>query len=155
MKKIKLSWLLLILCLCSCSNEEIFYEFHSFEKGEWTREEPAVFTLNVTDTLSYYTLDLVLRNDDSYAYQNIWLFIDRKNPEGEIRSDSLNVELADVYGKWHGKGLSLYSLSIPYLSSLRYDSGGDYTYTIRQGMRENPLKGVSDIGLKLSKQTAQ
>lgn len=149
------AWILVFLCLFSCSGKEVFSEFHSIRNASWNREEPASFEINVSDTLSLYTLDLVIRNNDDYSFQNLWLFIDRKNPEGTIVHDSLNVELADVYGKWHGKGMSLYSLTLPYKSGLKFPSSGDYTYTIRQGMRKNPIRGISDIGLILSKKSTQ
>jgi gliding motility-associated lipoprotein GldH len=156
MGRIKLScWGLFFLCLLSCSEKEVFTRFHSVPNGSWNREEPAVFEISISDTLSFYNLNLVIRNNDDYPFQNLWLFIDRKNPEGTTLSDSLNMELADVYGKWHGKGISLYSLTIPYKTGLQFPVGGDYTYSIRQGMRENPIKGISDIGLVLSKKSTQ
>lgn len=142
----------LSLCLFSCSEKkEVFSEFQSFRDGSWSREEPAVFTINVNDTITQHHLNLIIRHNDDYTFQNLWLFIDLKNPEGFISSDSLNIELADVYGKWHGRGLSIYNLKVPYSTELQYPASGDYTYIVRQGMRENPLKGITDIGLVLSK----
>ena len=155
MKTGKNGWLLLLLFLFSCSEKEVFYEFHSFKNEEWNRKEAADFTVNITDSLSTYNLDVILRNNSDYPFQNLWLFIDRTDSKGEFLSDTLNVELADVYGKWHGKGLSLYSLTIPYQSGINYSSGGDYVYSIRQGMRTDPIRGISDVGLRISKKTAK
>jgi gliding motility-associated lipoprotein GldH len=156
MKRIKLNcWILVFLCFFSCSEKEVFSEFYSVENGSWDREKPAVFEINVNDTLSRYNLDLVVRNNDDYPFRNLWLFIDRENPDGTMVSDSLNIELADVYGKWYGKGMSLYSLSVSCGSDLQFPHSGNYVYNIRQGMRENPVKGISDIGLIFSKKTAQ
>jgi gliding motility-associated lipoprotein GldH len=135
--------------LSACSHHEFFFEFHSIHNANWQREEPATFSFDVKDSLSVYEIWVEVRNDNNYPYRNIWLFIDYQTPEGKFRTDTINADLADVYGKWHGKGLSLHTLSIPYDKSVRFSSGGVHTWSIRQGMRENPLKGISDIGLKI------
>lgn len=98
-----------------------------------------------------FDVSLEIRNNNDYPFRNIWLFVDFQAPGGDVRTDTVGVDLADVYGKWHGSGISLYSLSIPYEKAVRFPQKGAYTYSIRQGMRENPLKGISDIGLKISK----
>lgn len=135
----------------ACSQEEIFFEYHSLDNAQWKREQPAVFNIKVGDASLFYDVFITIRNNDNYPFSNIWLFIDCKTPEGNSRTDTLGADLADVYGKWYGKGLSLYNLSIPYETSVIFPDTGTYTYSIRQGMRENPLSGISDIGLKVSK----
>jgi gliding motility-associated lipoprotein GldH len=140
---------LLLFFLSACSHNELFFEFHSIEKADWQRENPATFSVDVKDSLAVYEIWVEVRNNDDYPYRNIWLFIDYQTPEGRLRSDTISADLADVYGKWYGKGLSLHTLSIPYEESLRFSSCGVHNWTIRQGMRENPLKGISDIGLKV------
>lgn len=145
-----------ILCILlgvffSCSEKEVFSEFHSFSKAEWGQNDILKFQVPVYDTLSYYDVFLELRNNNDYPFRNIWLFIDSESPNGEVRSDTLNAELADIYGKWYGKGIGVYTYSFPYELHMQYKDTGTYVYSIRQGMRENPLKGISDIGLRVSK----
>jgi gliding motility-associated lipoprotein GldH len=141
-----------VFFLCfACSHEEIFFEYHSFDNAQWKREQPAVFNVNIEDISLPYQVFVMLRNNDNYPFGNIWLFIDCETPEGNTRTDTLGSDLADVYGKWLGKGLSLYNLSIPYETSVVFPDTGVYIYSIRQGMRENPLNGISDLGLKVSK----
>jgi gliding motility-associated lipoprotein GldH len=139
--------------LVSCSHNEIFFEYHSFKKGGWDRNDVAVYHVNINDTTDLFDVSFEIRNNNDYPFRNIWLFVDFQIPEGSVRTDTIGANLADVYGKWYGKGISLYSLTIPYETSARFPQKGTYTYAIRQGMRENPLKGISDIGLKISKKT--
>jgi len=149
---IKLLFIFLAISgIISCSHNEIFFEYRSFENSVWNRDNPAVFQVNIEDNSLPYNISLELRNNNSYPFSNIWLFIDYKTSDGVSRRDTVSAELADVYGKWHGNGLSLYNLSIPYETSFLYPDTGTYTYSISQGMRENTLKGISDIGLKVSK----
>jgi gliding motility-associated lipoprotein GldH len=142
---------LLYLFGVSCSHNEIFFEYHSFKTGNWNREDAAVYRINIDNTEHLFDVSLEIRNNNDYRFRNIWLFIDFQSPEGYIRTDTVGFDLADVYGKWYGSGISLYSLTIPYEKSVRFPNKGVYTYSIRQAMRENPLKGISDIGLKISK----
>ena len=140
-----------IFGVASCSHNEFFFKYHSFSNAEWNRDDPAIFHVYIEDISQIYNVSIELRNDNSYPFSNIWLFVDYKMPDGTSRSDTINAELADVYGKWYGRGMSLYNLSIPYETLVLYPDTGTYIYSIHQGMRENPLKGVSDIGLKVSK----
>ena len=142
---------LLFFFLVSCSHNEIFFEYHSFKKEGWDRKDAAAFHINTNNTTDLFDVSLEIRNNNDYPFRNIWLFVDSQTPGGKVRTDTIGVDLADVYGKWYGKGISLYSLTIPYETGIRFRQEGTYTYFIRHGMREDRLKGISDIGLKISK----
>jgi gliding motility-associated lipoprotein GldH len=145
---------LLFLFVTACSQkEEVFYEFRSFPKSKWDQREAIRFEVPIKDLTHTYDVSIELRNNNDYPFKNIWLFVDYQTPEGKIRQDTLGTDLADEYGKWHGSGISLYSYSFLYEENVQYPDTGIYIYTIRQGMRENPLKGLSDIGLRISKKT--
>ena len=150
-----LIFILMITGIVSCSHKEIFFEYHSFANTEWNRDEPVVFSVKIEDNSQPYDVSIELRNNDAYPFSNIWLFVDYKTPDGNSRADTIGADLADVYGKWYGKGLSLYSLSIPYETAVLFPDTGTYIYSIHQGMRENPLKGISDIGMKVSKKSSK
>lgn len=145
----------ILLGIISCSQKEIFFNYHSFSNAEWNREDTAVFNVKIEDNSRPYNVSIELRNNNDYPFSNIWLFVDYKMPDGKSRTDTVGVDLADVYGKWYGKGLSLYNLSIPYETAILFPDTGTYVYSIRQGMRENPLKGISDIGLRVSKKSGE
>ena len=147
--------LLMISGIISCSHNEVYFEYHSFANSEWNRNDEAVFQVNIEDNLQPYNLSVELRNSNSYQFSNIWLFVDYRMPDGTSRKDTINAELADAYGKWYGKGFSLYNRSITYKTSFLYPDTGIYVYTISQGMRENTLKGISDIGFKVSKKSVE
>jgi gliding motility-associated lipoprotein GldH len=137
----------------SCSHKEVFFDFHSIKNASWERNDVAVFEVNITDSIHPYEVFVEIRNNENYTFSNIWLFVDFKTPGGSIRTDTIGMDLADIYGKWYGNGISLHCLSTLYEKSIRFPYTGTYTYTIRHGMRDNPLKGISDIGLKVSKKT--
>jgi gliding motility-associated lipoprotein GldH len=144
-----------IVLLSGCSGKEIFSEFHSFPHSSWLRGEVVNFEVPVSDSIQPYDVFLEIRNTDDYPFRNLWLFVDITAPNGELREDTINIELADIYGKWYGKGVSLYIHSVAYDENIHYPFSGNYTYSVRQGMREEVLKGISDIGLTISKHAHQ
>ena len=141
--------------IASCSRNEFFFKYHSFANAEWDQNNPVVFDVKIDDNSQPYDVLIELRNNNDYPFSNIWLFIDYKTPAGHNRTDTIGVDLADIYGKWYGEGLSLYNLSIPYETSVFFPDTGRYIYSIYQGMRDNPLKGISDIGLKVLKKSGE
>jgi len=153
MKKSRLPLLLLTVLTCSgwwsCKFDEQYYRFHSFREAQWDKDETVRFEVPIDDPTKNYDLFLDIRNNNRYPYSNLWLFIDVQLPDGTVRSDTLEIRLADVYGKWYGKGLSLFTLSAPYKTDLQYPESGTYIYTIRQGMRTDLLTGISDIGIRI------
>ena len=144
--------LLLFIFLSACTESEIFSEFHSFPKSEWDKQHAIRFEAPVYDLSAPYNVSIELRHNNQYPFRNIWLFVEYQTPSGNIRTDTLTTNLADAYGKWYGKGISLYSYSFNYQENVQYSDTGMYVYTIRQGMRSDVLKGISDIGLRIAKE---
>ena len=149
----KFGWTLLLVLFSACSGKEVYSDFRSFPYSEWDSREAIRFKVPIKDASQNYDAFFEIRNTNDYPFSNLWLFVDYETPTGDIRSDTLQVELADVYGKWYGKGISLYAYSFPYELNIQYPDTGTYIYTIRQGMRKNPLEGVSDIGLIIREKT--
>jgi len=144
---------LLLFLTTACTSKEIFSEFHSFPDAVWERSEKANFEVSVLDSTQQYDVFLEIRNNNDYPFRNLWLFVDVTMPDGKQRRDTINAELADVYGRWHGKGISLYTYSFLYESNIQYPNTGAFLYSITQGMREESLNGISDIGFFVLKKT--
>lgn len=147
--------LLFVISFTSCENEEMYYQYHSFTNGDWNKEDACLFEVDITDTTSFYNVDIEVRNNNEYSFRNLWLFVEFQTPDGRIRKDTLDCELADDYGKWYGNGITLYTLVFPFESGINYPHSGKYTYSIKQGMRAETLRGITDIGLKISKKNEE
>ncbi|MDR1437058.1 MAG: gliding motility lipoprotein GldH [Candidatus Symbiothrix sp.] len=135
----------------ACSPDELFSEFHSFPGAKWPRNEKVGFKVESQEEALPQDIFIEIRNSNAYPFRNLWLFIDVTAPDGSRRCDTVNVELADVYGKWHGRGVSLYSTSFLYEANVKYPLPGTYIYSIRQGMRETVLEGITDVGMTVTK----
>ena len=147
-------FLLFILCsflLSACINQNTYTDFCSLKNGEWNKDGICCFDINVSDTINPHQIFIETRNNSLYPYRNIWLFVDIQTPSGNIRKDTIGFDLADDYGNWLGKGINVYKLERPYEKSFIFRQPGIYTFSIRQGMRDDVLKGINEIGIKLAK----
>ena len=152
MKKVHPFLLLLLLFCTSCNTNVIYDENLTIPEGEWCSTMPAYFTVNVEDTLTFNTLYLTISNTVNYQYQNIYFFVTLFLPNGQVARDTVNCDLANNYGEWYGKGMGkTKTLQFPYRTNFLFPYTGDYKFYIEQAMRDDTLKGINAIGLKVEK----
>lgn len=146
-------FLLLMLAFVSCSDEEVvFQKSVEFPTDGWSKDSAAVFDYSSADTVGKYSIVVDLRNDGSYRYQNFWLFVRSMSPDSVVYSDTLECVLADNKGRWIGEGSgSMRHLPVMFLSEVQFPKQGKYSFELTQGMREDVLKGIHDIGLRIIK----
>jgi gliding motility-associated lipoprotein GldH len=143
----------LIILLVSCDSKRFFEENKSIENGVWNSTNFPSFTVNITDTLARYDLYLNLRNDGVYPYSNLYLFIHTLLPGGKKATDTVECQLADPDGKWHGSGLgSLKFNRFLFQRGMVFPRRGVYHFDLEQAMRVKELKGIRDIGIRIEKQ---
>lgn len=141
-----------LFCLVSCDNNGIYHQYLSIDNNAWQKDSAAVFTVPIIDTANLYNVIIDIRNRNEYSYQNLYLFVYSTTPDGKTDGDTLNCILADNQGRWYGKGIgSTSTLPIMYMPSVKFSQKGVYTFKIMQGMREEILEGISDIGLRVEK----
>jgi gliding motility-associated lipoprotein GldH len=141
-----------LLLALSCKNKA-FYEQYQVVELEWGREKEYFFTYNITDNRRLYRVSIEVRNNRLYPYQNLWLFCSEEQPVGPVLCDTVECMLADDYGKWFGRGISIFHLAIPFRTRYRFPHKGQYTFCIRQGMRNTRLNGIEEIGLRIEPDT--
>lgn len=106
------------------------------------------FTAAITDTINPYNVIISVRHTQQYPYQNMWLFVERA---GEM--DTIEFYLADQRGRWLGNGFgNSREMPVLYQRAVVFPVRGEYTYRIWQGMREDDLRGVQDIGLIIERE---
>jgi len=144
----------LAFCMLSCSKNEVFFDYHSINPTGWQATDTLIFSPVINDSHSTYDLFLEVRNDNRYAYQNLWLYIDGLQVDNTVTPfpPPFEVLLANEFGKWNGKGFSIvYELSVPYLQGVRFTHMGEHRISIRHGMDNTPLVGIKSIGFRIVK----
>lgn len=122
-----------------------------FPKHEWKSSEKPVFTFEITDTASLYNIFFVIRHEDAYGYNNIWVNMNVRSP-----ADTINVRrefiLANNKTGWLGSGMDdIFEHRIPFNDKPAPLHQGKYTFTLQQDMREDPLEHVLNVGIRVEK----
>jgi gliding motility-associated lipoprotein GldH len=148
----KLLIFLLFLLFASCNNNLLFDENKAIEEMKWHQDDTLSFVYHVDDTLQACDFYLNIRHTEDYAYNNLYIFMRTDFPNGQSARDTMEFVLQNNDGKWKGSGAgSLRDNSILFKQNLRFPLKGDYKFSLEQAMRENELKGISEIGLRIEK----
>lgn len=138
------------LLLVACGPREIYNQYVSIPEYGWNQDSLAVFRVDVEKADAAYDILLMVRNESTYPNSNLWLFVDVFSPDGHQHRDTLELQLADVNGRWLGSGWgSLYSLDYPFMRHTRFAAPGTYVFRIAHGMRHEDIQGIRNIGLKV------
>lgn len=142
--------LIVAIVMVACNSDIVYDGSVRVANPTWHADSVARFEITIEDTTSDYQSGILIRNSGDYAYQNLWLFITEIAPDYTITCDTIQYFLADNYGRWLGSGIgSLYTNIYYYKEDLHYSQEGVYTYEIRQGMRDEELKGITNIGMQI------
>lgn len=143
--------LLMLLGLGSCTNDTIFDQNIAINNRSWSYDEKPSFTIDIKDNSVKYNIYINLRHTGTYAYSNLYLLLHEKGNKLIDTSFRKEIKLAELDGRWIGKSAaSLYEIEYLAKENFTFPDTGVYTFSIEQNMRENPLKDIADIGLKVT-----
>jgi gliding motility-associated lipoprotein GldH len=111
------------------------------------------FTISGKDTASIYNVYMVLRHTDAYNFNNIWIKGSVVLPGDSVgKSAKYDLTLADPEKGWLGSGMDdIYEHRVVIQERTKFNKPGTYTFTIEQIMREDPLRHVLNVGLRVEK----
>ena len=154
MKKLIFMVLSFVLFFISCDSSKVYEEYITIPDGIWNRYQPVTFEVEIADTLNSHNIYINIRNGSYYPFNNLFVFITTKAPNGNMIKDTLEITLADDRGKWLGKGLGdLWDLQRIYKQNIRFPVSGIYTFEIEQAMRKEyeNLPQIMDVGLHVER----
>lgn len=143
----------IIITMVSCGNNKLYDESVVIPDAKWDNKNIPYFDVTVDDTLTDYAFYLNIRHLENYRYSNLYVFMHTEFPNGNVTHDTIECTFAYPDGKWMGKGSgTIRSAKILLNPALRFPLKGDYHFQIEQAMREEVLKGITDIGICVEKQ---
>ena len=151
--KNKLTWLP-ILILAACQNNIIYHSYAPVPLDGWDKSDTLVYTLPNSIPTGNYEAEIGIRYQESYPYRDIWLEVSHNTKDTlTYVTDTLQLFLVDEAGNKTGNGLcGLYQCDLPYKASIPIRTEGSArTFRIVHIMTDNPLTGISDIGIRLRK----
>lgn len=143
-----LTVVLTALTACSPGSGE-YSNFANLPEGGWAFDAPLSFVTDTVDSVSTGRIIVALRHNNSYDYSNLWLKICYNNNRRRV-VDTVNITLADLYGRWEGKGFGAsYQKAVTVARGVRMMRGD--TITVSHIMRVDTLRGVEQLGVEFEK----
>jgi len=144
------------LLVAACAKIDLYEKVVNIPAQAWQSSFRPSFTFEISDTTAPYQLFLLLRHDNRYNYNNIWINLHRKSPDGKVSTVPYELQLATNERGWLAEGMDdLYSHRIPLTppanDTFYFNRAGAYTFTVEQTMRQDPLQHVMNVGLRIEK----
>lgn len=143
---------LMLVAFSACSKLDVYEKTAPFPSFEWNSAFKPQFTFTITDTNSLYNIYVVVRHEDSYHYNNLWVNVTTKAPNTPATTQQLEIILASNGKGWLGSGIDdIFSHRIRITQAPVKLKKGDYYFSLQQIMRENPLQSVLNAGIRVEK----
>lgn len=144
--------LLVIVFAVGCRQLNVYEQLHPFPNHEWASGDSCVFTFRITDTAARYHIYAILRHEDAYHYNNIWMEVGTRAPGDTLKKQSVMLTLGDNTKGWLGVGMDdVFDHRVLITRNPIPLVAGEYTFTLKQIMREDPLQKVLQAGIRVEK----
>ena len=141
-----------IISLTSCYDFPIVSDSKAIDSEGWYSEDSVSFEWEVDNLDMRYNAFIDIRHTGQYSFSNLYLITNLTFPNGKQKRDTIHVTLADDRGNWFGSGLGdLVDHRIAFIENKEFPIKGTYKLKIAQGMRQDPLKAITDVGFRLEK----
>jgi gliding motility-associated lipoprotein GldH len=141
--------------LSACTDIDLYEKVAAIPDHQWKGSFKPSFTFEIQDTTVPYQVYVILRHNEKYNYNNIWVNLHTKSPDSTISKAQYELPLANTEKGWLGTGMDdLYEHRIaltPINQRFYFKKAGTYTFTLEHVMREEPLENVMNIGLRIEK----
>ncbi len=155
-KKILFFLISSVLIVASCTTVDLYEKSVAIPGHSWKSSFQPSFSFVIKDTSSSYKLFIVLRHTDKYNFNNIYINLHVQRPGMDtMMAEKYDLTLATNEKGWLGSGMDdIYEHRIsltPDNQPVYFRKPGNYTFTLEQIMREDPLNHVLDVGLRIEK----
>jgi gliding motility-associated lipoprotein GldH len=147
------SYCLFTISIISCTRIDLYEKVLPIPKHEWKNNFKPQFAFDITDTMASYQLFLILRHNDRYNYNNIWLNVFIKGPDNKVQKFQVEKLLATNASGWLASGMDdIYEHRLQLTETpVQLKKPGRYIFGFEQIMREDPLQNIMDVGLRIEK----
>lgn len=137
----------LVLCLGACvPGHNDFSDFKNLPSSGWRYANVLTFNPEHDDSIAVGSVCVSLRHTDAYIYSNLWLEVECVDADKTTHRDTINLRLADPYGRWLGIGNATdFQVTDTVFKGLRHVSGSPIR--VRHIMRVDTLTGIDIVGV--------
>lgn len=151
-KRIYIFVLLVVVFFSACDQKRVFESYDTLKEDAWYINQRPSYFVDISDTSSEHTIYFNIRHTGKYKYSNLFVLFTIQGPNAKAETQRLEFKLAEADGKWLGSGLGdIYSNQIKIMENVKFPRKGVYSFTLEQNMRDNPLLGIEDVGVRIER----
>ena len=138
------------LWLSSCQTVDLYERVVSIPSQEWKSSFKPQFNFTIKDTQSHYNIYIILRHNEKYEFNNLWVSLTYQLKGQPPVAGQYELPLANNE-RWLGTAMDdLYEHWVQVAKDVPLKAG-EYSFTIGQIMRKDPLENVLNVGLRIEK----
>jgi len=139
------------LLVSSCKEVDLYEKQVIVSGHHWKSGFQPEFEFEIKDSNALYQLFFLLRHNEKYGFNNIWVNLYSTPPGDSLRKVQYEIPLATDSKGWLASGMDdIYDHRYPLTGKIPLRPG-IYKFKLEQIMREDPLKEVMNVGLRLEK----
>ena len=154
--KNKILFLLLPFLAISCDKSSVFDEYKSVG-NTWHKDSIIAFDLPQLEAKKQYNLFVNIRDNDDYAFNNLFLIVALEEPNKRVIVDTLEYEMTNPDGTLLGNGFTdVKENKLFFKENVVFNQKGIYKVRIKQAVRQTgkiegveSLTGISDVGFRI------
>ena len=154
--KSKLLFISVVVLFISCDKKRVFDDYKSVGNA-WSKNQVVTFDLPKLDTTKKYNLFVNLRTTEQYQFNNLFLIVKLEQPDGLIKVDTLEYQMADLDGTMLGNGFSdIKESKLFYKEGIQFKSSEKNKVHINQAVRQTGkvigvqnLEGITEVGFRI------
>ena len=123
----------------------------------WTVQNKPTFEFSIADTTQRYDVYLNVRNAADYGFYNLYVRATLSGPDGQLVSRKLHeMTLMDPQtGEPRGDGSGdIFDHRFLAMPNQQFHQAGTYELMLEQYMRQDQLRGIMAVGVRVAKQSA-
>ena len=135
---------LIVMAACVRDNNQSA-GFSAIPAAGWAYADTIALEPSLTDSVAVGRLAVAVRHTDGYLYRNLWLEVGTPMAD-TVLWDTVNVRLADAYGRWYGTGMGVSYMTTDTLPGAFCLTRGK-PLLLRHIMRVDTLADIEQVGL--------
>ncbi len=138
--------------LNACTGNTFYSHYESVSLDGWARADTLRFTTDSVRQQGQYGIDLALRTTSLYPFMNLALVVQMQASRSNLSlTDTLHFTLTDKEGRSESDGGLAYRQYSRHLLNYTLLEGDTLNVRIHHCMQQNPLPGISDVGIIVEK----
>lgn len=137
------------LLFTGCERPALYY-YQSVAEDGWRCTDTLHFETDNLTANKTYVLRAGVRCNNSYAFQNLWLVVERRVPSEENHRDTLQLVLADEITHDFSSGCIVHEQERTVGTFIVRQSQQPIELLVYHVMEEQLLKGVEEVGVQVT-----